>query len=58
MKLHYIKPMIEIIYIGTCENILINHSEPEITSNIGVNENNTFEETDEDVNMTNKSLWE
>ena len=57
MKLHYIKPTTEIIYINPDTNILLNHSEPEITSNIGANENNIFDE-DEETNIDTKNLWE
>lgn len=56
MKLQYITPQTEIIYIGINEKILMNHSEPEITSNIGANENSTFEDSDEDIIKTN--LWD
>ena len=55
MKLHYIKPEIEVIYVNLDKIILINHSEPEITSNIGANENDLFEE---DENNYKVNLWE
>ena len=56
MKKPYLKPICEIFNINIDKNILINHSEPEITSNIGVNENSTFEDSDEDIIKTN--LWD
>lgn len=56
MKLKYIKPITEIITVDLDKSILINHSEPEITSNIGSNENNTFE--DDDIMNIKSNLWD
>jgi len=53
---YYIKPIIEITYNTYTDNILINHSEPEITSNIGANENNTFDNIEDNNIKTN--LWD
>lgn len=55
MKIRYLKPITETISVDVNKYILINHSEPEITSNIGSNENNVFE--DEDNNMK-VNLWD
>ena len=57
MKLKYIKPITEIITVDLDKSILINHSEPEITSNIGSNENNTFEDDDDLINIKS-NLWD
>lgn len=58
MKRLYLKPISELIVTNIDKNILVNHSEPEITSNIGANENNTFEDSDDDndieINLWNK----
>ena len=56
MKLKYIKTITEIITVDLDKSILINHSEPEITSNIGSNENNTFE--DDDLIDIKSNLWD
>ena len=57
MKKFYLKPITEIIISNIDKNILVNHSEPEITSNIGTNENNTFEDINNDNNIE-INLWE
>jgi hypothetical protein len=58
MKLKYIKPITDIIIVNIDKSILMNHSEPEITSNIGSNENNTFDEDDNDFISTKSNLWD
>ncbi len=59
MKLKYIKPITDIITVDIDKSILINHSEPEITSNIGSNENNTFEDDTDDYNIqSHVNLWD
>ena len=55
MENKYIKPIIEIMYTDFDKVFLVNHSEPEITSNIGSNENKTF---DEEEQQSNINLWE
>lgn len=58
MKLKYIKPITDLIIVNIDKSILMNHSEPEITSNIGSNENNTFDEDDNDFISTKSNLWD